>query len=195
MLDDEDLEAVDPDDVRSYAEDVLNDMANEDAAQSHSNLWDQDMIDLEELGYDDQSAFKVAWFGDAVGVNGELTTTRGFATETGVNPEWAKDARVIMWADVAHKLFDWLKSNGYVVVDRLSGAWPGGSEAEIQLDFVAQRVRQQMTDELPEGMPRDEAERIIQELLEHGYGGRYAYWSSDSGEIETWAVPLENEED
>lgn len=174
---------LDPDDVRAAFEDVASEMANEHAAQANSYMDDQTAIDLEQYGYDDQSAFQIATFGDAVAVNGEALMSPAFARELGVKGE---RANVVFWAEGMHAFYRWLSENGYREVGELGGAWPGGDEGELQLDHVAAQVAEVL------GAPEPAVEDILRSQNDEK---DQIYWSSSSGEIEVYAVPRDEDED
>ena len=61
------------DDIRTALEAKVGEMADQSSAQAWSTLGDEMRDQLEEAGFDAQSAVGVAEFGDAVAANGELT--------------------------------------------------------------------------------------------------------------------------
>lgn len=174
---------LDPDEVRYAFEDVASEMANERAAESHSYLDDQTALDLEHYGYDDQSAFRIATFGDAVAVNGEALMSPEFARELGVKGE--RGNVVVFWAEGLHAFYRWLTEHGYREVGELGGAWPGSDEVELQLDHVARQVAEVL----------GASESTVEDILRSQNDERdQIYWSSSSGEIEVYAVPRDDED-
>jgi hypothetical protein len=67
-------------DIRSKLEEMVQEMADQSAAQAWSTPGDQLVIDLEAEGYDPKSVVSVAEFGDAVAVNGDLETDKTSAS-------------------------------------------------------------------------------------------------------------------
>lgn len=189
---------IDNDDIRDAIERELDRMANQSAAQGRSHLDDQTMIDLDEKGYDDQSALYMAWFGGEFAVDSDIL----------VSPPWydlldlkKPERGAQVWSEAETKeggradfaLIDWARKNGYEPIGEMGGDWPGGIEAEIQVDFVVDAVRRET------GASPTRILRVMRKEFEDSgrfdndppYG--YIYWSSSDGEIEMYAKPREGE--
>jgi len=178
--------------VKWEIEAYLDRHANLDAAAGHSHLGDQDMIDLDEMGYDDQEAFKTATFGYEFGVNSDIL----------VNPHWydvlklkkPKHKGAELWMEATTKDGDtaayafesWLTKNGYEVVDRLSGDSPSRVEAEIQIDHLLSYVAEDQE------VSEEDVDRVLRAEFSDWIMHDNVYWLSSSGEIETFAKPRES---
>jgi len=149
--------------------------ADSDAAAAWSTLHDQDLIDIEEAGYEEPIA--IGWFGNwGIAVDGDVL----------IDPGWEKELKLArlkhpqLWGDVGtRELTRWLEKHGYERLDRFGGRVPG-TEEEIQMDFVHGAV----ADEL--GV----AEDVVAEVAKREGYGEYTY-SGSSGDVEVWAKPVE----
>ncbi len=103
------------DDIRTAIEEMVERMANQSSAEGWSTLSDQQRDDLEEAGFDAESAVAVADFGDEVAVNGDIETS---LTLAGVEGD--------------------LESQGFELTD-FGGQIPS-DEAEVQTDHVVRAV-------------------------------------------------------
>ncbi len=121
--------------IKEKLEEAVQAMVNESAAQGWSQVDDRTMIDLDAQGFEGQSAFAIADFGDAIAVNTELTLAPSWAKELGIESE----DRVLIWSEIGtRELESWLEKNGYNVTDR-GGAVPE-TEGYAYADQVIQRV-------------------------------------------------------
>jgi hypothetical protein len=66
-------------DLRRKLEEEVERQADMSSATAFSTVSDQDVMDLEDAGYDPESIVGVAEFGDAVGVNGDIETEKTLA--------------------------------------------------------------------------------------------------------------------
>lgn len=180
------------DDIKDAIESYLDEQANVNAATSHSYLGDQDMIDLDDAGYEDQPALKTATFGDEFAVDSDIL----------VSPHWygelnlKKPKNVVeKWSEAStkdgrradHALVMWLEKNGYEYVNQLSGDWPGGQEAEIDVDGLIQHVAKEQE------VSTEDVETILYDEFNVSRG-QMIYWSSSDGSIDTYAKPKEGED-
>jgi hypothetical protein len=181
----------DYDEIKSDIDGYINTQANLDAAAGHSYLGDQDMLDLEDLGYEDQSAVKVATFGNwDTAINSDVLVSPGWYEildlKPSKHPQLWSEAETKDGYNAGYGMVRWLEDNGFERIDRLSGAWPGGSEMEIPGDAIVEGV-------VLDGKWSDpQVEFVYNREYE---GARYVYWTSDSGDIDTYAKPLEERED
>lgn len=142
-----------PMDALSAVEEAADEMANENFVQGHSTLDDQMMIDLNEMGYADATVAVIATAGDAIGVNGDVVEE---------SPESE------------------LEAEGFEYISKLSGAWPGGEEAELDREWVVRRAHRES------GI----AEDVLELAVDHELGtGSELYRGSSDGDIETYAKP------
>lgn len=191
--------SVDEDDIRDALESQLQTMADESAAQAHSMVDDQLLMDLGELDYDTDEVYVIAEFGDEVGVSEDLLVDPSWYKELGLEPP---ENVVDKWGEASTKekgpggygtradwaLIEWLREQGYEQVKRLGGAKPTGDETEIEGEFVVERVAQEL------GAAKDD----VWEVLEAEFGASrdgQVYYSSNSGQIDVYAIPLESEDD
>jgi hypothetical protein len=167
------------DEIKDQIERYLDEHANQDAAMGHSTVDDQDLLDLEEYGYDADDPIKIAEFGYETAVGGDILFYR---TEVLVGERESKSVQT--WAESGHvgDLYRWMREQGYEKVDRLGGAWPGSVEIEIDADHLIDYIADQT--EATEG----QVAKVLED--EHGVSaGGQLYWGSGSGDIEMWAKP------
>lgn len=163
--------------IKEKLEEASDQMIDESAAQGVSQLDDQTMIDLEQKGFEDQTAFNIADIGDAIAVNGEALLHPEFAREIGIHVDQS-----IPWSEVGSgELEAWLDKKGYEITGL------GGRVPEVAgyayADHVVQRVAR-------ETERTEETVAQVAETLDwwqdeiQGYADGYA---------ELWAKPLEEE--
>jgi len=177
--------------IRENIEAEVQKMVDESGAQSWSQLDDQMMMDLEEDGYDDQSAYVIAAFGNEpmIAVNTETTFGSDFAREIGVKPT---KNNVYIWSDTGtRELESWLEKNGYEVVPRFGGAVPS-TEAFAVARFVIEAVAREM--DLDEDAVKEAAKGIDWWPEDRGRGDQEIPGSTD-GDVTVWAKKLEGEEE
>lgn len=178
------------DEIKSDIERVLNEMANQRAAESFSTMFDDDYSTLEDLGYDpDDVAYKIAEFGYENGVDGDLLVGPGWYEDLGLK----KTREVQTWREAKAKdpphhnaitrLYDWLRAGGYEIVPRMGGRVPGGEEEELDADHVVEAV----AGSLGNTVTQEQIEKVLED--EFNVSGGQIYWSSDSGDTEMWAKP------
>lgn len=173
--------------IHEALEKEIQNMIDESAAQGASYLGDQDMMDLEDAGYDDQSAWSIAEFGDAVAVNSETTFGPDLARLIGVeNPRG-----IFIWSDVGtRELVSWLKSEGYEETDR--GGQVPDTEGYATARFVIERVARELNE--PIERIAEAAAALDDWPVDRGHGDMEIPGSS-SGYVTVWAKPLEREEE
>jgi hypothetical protein len=88
-----------------------------------------------------------------------------------------------------HALEVWAQKNGYEKVKRLGGAWPGGKEAELSVESVADAVVNESQGSITEA-------EVLKAFRE---GSRQweptdemVYWGSSDGDITMYAKPKED---
>ena len=164
-------------------------MVDESGAQGWSQLDDQTMIDLDEQGYDGQSAWVIAAFGNEpmIAVNTDTTFSGRFAREIGV-PLSKND--VYIWSETGtRELEAWLAKDGYEVVNRMGGDVPS-TEAYATARFVIQAVARDM--DLDEDVVEDAAKGIDWWPKDRGQGDQEIPGSTD-GDTTVWAKRKEGE--
>lgn len=163
--------------IKEKLEEVVQEMVNESAAQGWSQVDDQTMIDLDKQGFEGQSAFAIADFGDAIAVNMELTLAPSWAKELGIKSE----DRVLIWSEIGtRELESWLEKNGYDVTDR-GGAVPE-TEGYAYADHVIQRVA------------RNYSRKIVEEVAETLDWWQEEIPGSTDGYVTIWAKKAKGEE-
>lgn len=168
-------------DIREALEKAVEDMVAESAAQGWSQLDDQTMIDLDEQGYEGNSAWVIAAFGrePSIAVNTELTLAQSFADELGIK----SDKHVLIWSEIGtRELESWLEKDGYEVTDR------GGDVPETEGYAYADHVIQRAARETEQS---EETVRKVAETLD--------WWQeeipgSTDGDVTVWAKPVDREE-
>jgi len=176
--------------IRENIEAEVQKMVDESAAQGWSQLGDQLMMDLEEEGYDDQSAYVIAAFGDEpmIAVNTDTTFGEDFARTIGVS---SKD-NIYIWSDIGtQQLESWLSKNGYEVVPKFGGDVPT-VEGYATARFVIEAVARDM--EIDKDVVADAAEGIDWWPEDRGQGDQEIPGES-SGDVTVWAKPLQKDED
>lgn len=140
--------------------------ADRDACAAISTLGDQALMDLEEMGYDDQSAVAISETWTAVAVNGDVLTHKG--------------GKAKLWSEVGTgELVAQLCADGFETVDRLGGEWPGGVEIELSSEHIIRYVAREL------GVPEERVERVAEQL---GWG-ELVYRTSDNVDTTVWAKP------
>lgn len=177
--------------IRENIEAEVQKMVDESAAQGWSQLDDQTMIDLDEQGYDGQSAFVIAAFGNEpmIAVNTETTFGADFAREIGVP---ASKNNVYIWTETGtRELEAWLEKNGYEVVRRMGGTVPE-AEGYAVARFVIEAVAREM--DLDEDVVKEAAEGIDWWPKDRGHGDQEIPGSTD-GDATVWAKKVESEDE
>ncbi len=159
--------------IETEAEKVLDEMANEDAAQSWSF-------------HDDPDLWERANFGDAVGVNGELAVAGDGTPAPGWRPT-TEGGEVLIAPPT-----DWVRS-------RDGGHVPGGDEVEIQVNFVVEETMRRLGGEKFWGAGAvysdavyDAVNKVIVEHVDSRSEWSKVeriYWQSDSGDTVTYRPP------
>lgn len=174
-------------------------MANQDAAVMHSTLGDQAQIDLEEDGYDDQTAIAIADFGYETAVDGDILVPPGWVDKLDLE----KTQHPLTWREAKRRggsmnasmlIYSWLAEHGYEKCRKHGGTWPGGQETELSKEHVISLAAEELGgQDGPHPSPREmeTGEEVAEELFGKG---TEVYWSSSNGEIEVWAVPLASDE-
>jgi hypothetical protein len=174
--------------IRDNLEAEVQKMVDESAAQGWSQLDDQTMMDLDDKGYDGQSAYVIAAFGNEpmIAVNTDTTFGSDFAREIGV-PQTKNN--VYIWSETGtRELEAWLEKNGYEVVPRLGGTVPS-TEGYAYVEHVIQAVAREM--DIDEDVVEDAAKGID-------------WWpkrsndeipGSTDGDTTVWAKKVEAEEE
>lgn len=180
------LTEADYDEIKSDIEGQIQQLADLSAAQSHSALDDQTMIDLEDKGFDDEGAVKVASFGWEAAANGDVLVPPGWyeilQLEPSPHPQtWIEAGTAGPHPrNAMYELEAWLVNHGYEKVYDLSGDWPGGSEAEIAGDTIIDALSREGNWTLEQ----------VNFVYDREYGEELVYWSSHDGEITTYARPV-----
>ena len=155
--------------------------ADADLAMRLSELGDEDLNELDRLGWASQSAVAVAKVGAEEAVNGEILVPRYYEEQLGIQ----KDVRhPVRWSQAKFDtpLWKWLKAQGYEKTER-GGAWPSDSSHEIERSSMAARLG---------GTPEERAwiQTVTDELIDRGRlsGGRkLIYGPQSDGKIEIYA--------
>lgn len=169
--------------IQTKLEEAVQQMVDESAAQSWSNVDDQTMIDLEQRGYDDQSAFNIAEFGSepTIAVNTDVLIHPDFAREIGIK----SDDKILLWSVEGTREFEsWLEKNGYEVAPEFGGNVPT-TEGYAYAEHVIQRVAREM--ELPIEAVTEAAKAL--EWWQEEIPG------STDGFVTLWAKPVKKEND
>jgi len=177
--------------IRSNLEAEVQKMVDESAAQGWSQLGDQTVIDLDDQGYDGQSAFVIAAFGNEpmIAVNTDTTFAADFAREIGVP---TTKSSVYIWSETGtRELEAWLEKNGYETVHRMGGTVPS-TEGYATARFVIEAVAREM--DLDEDVVRQAAEGIDGWPKDRGRGDQEIPGSTD-GDTTVWAKKIASDED
>jgi hypothetical protein len=177
--------------IRSNLEAEVQKMVDESAAQGWSQLGDQTVIDLDDQGYDGQSAFVIAAFGNEpmIAVNTDTTFAADFAREIGVP---TTKSSVYIWSETGtRELEAWLEKNGYETVHRMGGTVPS-TEGYATARFVIEAVAREM--DLDEDVVRQAAEGIDGWPKDRGQGDQEIPGSTD-GDTTVWAKKIASDED
>jgi hypothetical protein len=177
--------------IRSNLEAEVQKMVDESAAQGWSQLGDQTVIDLDDQGYDGQSAFVIAAFGNEpmIAVNTDTTFAADFAREIGVP---TTKSSVYIWSETGtRELEAWLEKNGYETVHRMGGTVPS-TEGYATARFVIEAVAREM--DLDEDVVRQVAEGIDGWPKDRGRGDQEIPGSTD-GDTTVWAKKIASDED
>jgi hypothetical protein len=155
-------------------EEEVQRMADESSATGWSSIGDQLASDLDEEGFDPESIVNMAFFGDAVAVNGDAL----------VDPEWEQNLGLRrgkhpqLWSEVGTgRLQNWLENNGYELTNK-GGSIPsdeGYAYGEHVIDAVAERLK------IPD--------KIVESIAETLDWWQEEIPSSTSGDGEIWAKP------
>jgi hypothetical protein len=140
--DEDDFDELD-DEIESALEAEADLDADRNACVALSSLGDQAMMDLEEMGYDDQTAVVISETWKATAVNGEI-----LAHEAGKAVEWSEVG--------TGRLLSELRSEGFEEVPRMGGAWPGGMEIELSSEHIIRHVAREL------GVQEERVERVAE---------------------------------
>jgi hypothetical protein len=179
------------DEIRSNIEAEVQKMVDESGAQGWSQLGDQLMMDLDDAGYDGNSAWVIAAFGNEpmIAVNTDTTYSADFAKELGVP---STKNNVYIWSETGtRELEAWLEKQGYEVVHRFGGDVPS-TEGYAVARFVIQAVAREM--DLDEDVVQDAAKGIDWWPADRGHGDQEIPGSTD-GDTTVWAKKVRSDED
>ena len=175
-------------DIRNDLEEKLDQRANIDAATEWSTIDDQTMMDLEEDGYDDQSAVMIADLGYETVVNGDVFVPPYFEKELKLkrtkHPKQWREHTNRSGKNAAYLLGGWLVKNGYKKPPKYGGK-VFSKEAGIALEWVVDAVMNEQ-----KGYRRADVERVARK--EYG-DAEYVYRGSFDGDTELWAKPARAE--
>jgi hypothetical protein len=174
----------DYDDIKDAIEEQLERLANIDAAVAWSTIDDQTMMDLEEDGWDDQSAIMIADVGYETVVNGDPLVPPYFEKELKLkrskHPKQWREHENSKGENAAYLLGGWLVKNGYQKLST-GGGKVFSEEQEIQFSFVVDEVMQENKQ-----FKLADVGLVVEDMFGTG---DYTYWGSSDGDTELWAKP------
>jgi hypothetical protein len=188
---DEDEEDEDTSDITDALDAYADAEANRQACAALSTLGDQDMMDLEAAGYDPQSEYTLSGAGYEVAVGGDVTVHPLLAKELGLESVEPGEHRVLLWSEAGKRgrgdsfrraddvLTEHLKGLGYKKVPRMGGAYPGGVEEEITVEFAVQAVAREL------GISKDRVQRVVED---HWDDAELVYRTSDTVHTVVYAL-------
>jgi hypothetical protein len=126
--------------IKQAIEEAVERMVDESEAQAWSALGDQMLSDLENAGYDPETAVCVAEFGEARAMNGDILIDRGW--ESALKLAKGKQ-RPELWNEIdIHKFEQWLEEDGYELTN--FGGHVPSSEGYAAADHVVDAVARQL---------------------------------------------------
>ena len=160
-------------DIKTSLEEEVDRLADVSGAAAWGALSDQALGDLEDKGFDPETAVCIGEFGDAVAVNGDVLVDARWEEALGLK----REPHPQLWSDVGSApLEEWLEKNGYEYTD-LGGRVPD-SEEEVSGETAIDAVTEESDDDRETVEAAAKSLDWWQENIPRGTSGSTSVWAT-----------------